>query len=664
MAIDRNTIVSIPENAYVEKDQTVFVKDLNVYDPLKKYYRVKHTTIGRRISEGKMYPNTTYAKRYPLLYEQASGQKLRRRTINTGFYISVLAIATKLRLYEILEKCFGIENANMILDFNMYSMIFHSCIADQYPSSMKDQMIFSNSLWSPSKLSAFFKTEFTEPRISEFKRLWAQHCMDKGVSDVWIAIDGSNNDCQISETKLGEHGKPKSHKNVHVVSYMYVVDATTGDPISIFIYRGGRVDCKAVMEVIGWLKAYDIHTKGVIVDRGFATEDVFREFDRNGIEYVAMLKGNSLAHTTMLSEYSDTIRMKYEFMLGKYRHDKDVSKETPRSDSPILYGTSSTEKIKIFASHSYKAYTHLIFDRQNGGERQDTWYRKVTEKAYSLQSELKSGKRVRIPDEFNGCIIKTKIDGEETILVNESQVQATGDRKGYFTLASSSRMEAEETNNIYSLRNSSEEIYSMLKSQIGADVTGVHGDDSIVAKLFVAFITSIIRNEILKTAQSFKIPTNKIIKELDSIKLFLDNEDKYYVCHTENEREINFLRYWDFEPDMLDGLATMLNERSSVKEPDPHHKLPEHKQKIRRGPGRPTGSKNILPKPKKKSSSAEDIPARRRGRPKGSKNKKTIEREMLTAKRGPGRPKGAKNKPKPTGEIVKRKRGRPRKEKI
>ena len=44
-----------------------------------------------------------------------------------------------------------------------------------------------------------------------------------------------------------------------------------------------------------------------------------------------------------------------------------------------------------------------------------------------------------------------------------------------------------------------------------------------------------------------------------------------------------------------------------------------------------------------------EAPKRKPGRPKGSKNKKTLEREALLAqsllpKRGPGRPKGSKNK--------------------
>lgn len=54
------------------------------------------------------------------------------------------------------------------------------------------------------------------------------------------------------------------------------------------------------------------------------------------------------------------------------------------------------------------------------------------------------------------------------------------------------------------------------------------------------------------------------------------------------------------------------------------------------------------------------------GRPKGSKNKKALEGEILvktppqTENRIPGRPKGSKNNPKDT--VPKRRRGRPRKD--
>lgn len=67
--------------------------------------------------------------------------------------------------------------------------------------------------------------------------------------------------------------------------------------------------------------------------------------------------------------------------------------------------------------------------------------------------------------------------------------------------------------------------------------------------------------------------------------------------------------------------------------------------------GRPKGSKNKKTIEREAELASQGIaPRRGRGRPKGSKNKKTLEREAMeavsgvTKKRGPGRPKGSKNK--------------------
>lgn len=74
----------------------------------------------------------------------------------------------------------------------------------------------------------------------------------------------------------------------------------------------------------------------------------------------------------------------------------------------------------------------------------------------------------------------------------------------------------------------------------------------------------------------------------------------------------------------------------------------EQKKKRR---GRPKGSKNKRTLERETELAAQGTkPKRGRGRPKGSKNKKTLEREAMEAssekqvKRGPGRPKGSKNK--------------------
>ena len=667
MAVNRNIVVAVPDDAYVEKDATVFVKDKNEYDPLVQYNRVKHTIIGKSIGDGRMYPNSNFRLRYPAVYEDASGEKLPRQTKKIGFYTTVLSLVEKTGLYNALIQSYGIENANMIIDFSMYSIINHSCVADQYPSAMEDQLLFSNSLWNASRLSVFFNNDISEERTSIFRKIWAGKCREREMTETWIAIDGSNNDCVAQNADIAEPGKAKSLKNTSITSYMYAVDSINGDPITFSIYRGGRVDCKAVIEMIGWLTAYDIKVKGVIVDRGFATKEVFEVLDQNDIDYVAMLKGDTKAHTYMVDRYGGSIRMRYEYMLGRYCEDASVGKATEfRMDSNVLYGTEEAEKSQLFYTHDYKAHVSLIYDSRNGGERQETWFKKASNAALKIQRELSKGKQASVPKEYIGCISIEEVDGKNVAIVNAEKVQAIGECKGFFSLASSEALTAKEANEIYVLRNSSEEQFSMVKSQLGYGTTGTHYTEGIKAKLTLAFISAIIRNELVKACRESGMSTNRMIIELNQICMHMNGKDEYFVCHTENQRQILLMKECGVLPRDLERIVEAENKRLSSAEPDPFHRYPariEGGEVLRKGPGRPKGSKNRITK-----SAIEVLPEekKKRGRPPGSKNKKTIEMETqeteMSVKRKPGRPKGSPNKPKVNIETPKRPRGRPRKD--
>jgi len=666
MAIFRNIIVAVPDDAYMEKDATVFVKDKNEYDPSKQYNRVKHTIIGRSIGNGKMYPNSNFRLRYPAIFEEASGEKLPRQTKRIGFYAAVLSLVEKTGLYGALIQSYGIENANMAIDFSMYSIINHSCVADQYPSAMEDQLLFSNSVWNPSRLSVFFNNDISGERTSTFRKTWAGKCRERGIAEAWIAIDGTNNDCAAQKADIAEPGKAKSQKNIGIAGYMYAVDSRNGDPITFTVYRGGRVDCKAVIEMIGWLKAYDIKAKGVIVDRGFATKEFFELLDLNEIGYVAMLKGDTKAHTDMLDRYAGRIRMHYEYMLGRYREDVPAGKATElKMDANVLYGTEEAEKLQLFSTHDYKAHVSLIYDGRNGGERQETWFKKVSNAALKIQRQLSKGKQAGVPQEYTGCISIEDLDGKKVALVNAEKVQAMGERKGFFALASSEALTAKESNEIYVLRNSSEEQFSMVKSQLGYDTTGTHYTEGIKAKLTLAFISAIIRNELVKACRDSGLSTNRMNNELNHICMHMNGKDEYFVCHTENQRQILLMEACGVLPRDLDRIAEAENKRLSSAEPDPFHRFPvntESNGASRKGAGRPKGSKNRITK-----KAAETMPEekKKRGRPSGSKNKKTIGMETqgtdVSEKRKPGRPKGSANKPKASIEMPKRPRGRPRK---
>jgi hypothetical protein len=327
---------------------------------------------------------------------------------------------------------------------------------------------------------------------------------------------------------------------------------------------------------------------------------------------------------------------------------------------------SEAEKAQLFSAHDYEAYVSLIYDGANGGKRQETWFKKVSNAALRLQRQLDLGKNAVIAKEYAGYISISEMGGRGVALVHEGKVQESGCRKGFFALASSEPLGAVEANGLYALRNSSEEQFSMVKSQLGYDSTGTHYANGIKAKLALAFISAIIRNELVKASRESALSTNRMVNELNQLCMHMDGKDQYFVCHTENQRRIAFMIACGVLPKDLDRIAEAENRRLASIEPNPHHRYPKHPDgdpQPRKGPGRPKGSENRIKKAAVEGVSGEK---KKPGRPPGSKNKKSLEEETIEAeapvRRKPGRPKGSPNKPKSDTEVKKRKRGRPRKE--
>ena len=61
--------------------------------------------------------------------------------------------------------------------------------------------------------------------------------------------------------------------------------------------------------------------------------------------------------------------------------------------------------------------------------------------------------------------------------------QKAVDSKGFFAIASSDEMSAEEIYRLYQLRDASETQFAIFKSELGMDALGVHTDASIETSL-------------------------------------------------------------------------------------------------------------------------------------------------------------------------------------
>ena len=75
-------------------------------------------------------------------------------------------------------------------------------------------------------------------------------------------------------------------------------------------------------------------------------------------------------------------------------------------------------------------------------------------------------------------------------------------------------MSAYEAIDIYRDRDSIEKLFMIIKSQMDLEKFKVQSDASLRAKFYIAFIASIVRNEIYKASKQLKVTSNKIIDVL------------------------------------------------------------------------------------------------------------------------------------------------------
>lgn len=600
--IDRNTIVPIPDSAYVSRSTgKVFYNQTPVYHADKQYYTYSKRVIGLAIDTEHMYPNTYYMLTNPSIYNECSPDVAVNTSqhISFGLYAAILGVATRIGLYPVMVECFGPEKANAILDFAMYSILTQSSVAKDYQVTMQSQMLFSERPRNESWYSNLFEAGITDEKADKFKRLWIKKCIDNGDNEYWIACDGSNDMCGSEQIILAEDGHPKPGNTGDLISFMTAISTNSGKPITYHVYRGGRIDSKEMTHQVDFLKGMDIRCKGLLIDRGFACATSLDTVIKGGYDYLVMLTSNCKAYQDMLTSFGKSIKNNVRYAL----------------DKEGVYGTSSDRPMQLFDHNKIlKAYAHIYYDDKNGSYSRSklVWQvkdtvRKANQKADRDKKEnTKSTANDDIgsinvsefekKDTFSSAevsspyIITVTDNGQLKFALDEDKLQEAVDTKGISIMASSIAMTANEADRLYQLRQYPEKEYTYLKTQLGYDVLRVQTVNGWLGKFCVGFIASIVRWGLEQEALELKMDVNHMIREMCLLEMSLDPSGKYVIHHSENKRQIRYLKAVGVTPEMYDGFAFDMNNRMTNPIVSPIRALPEAEKK--RGRGRPVGSKN------------------------------------------------------------------------
>lgn len=653
--------IFIPSQARVNKGNA----QISIYYKLNGKRR--RTVIGYATQNpGKMVANDNFKFHFPQLWNSYYQEEQRQPAqVHAGLYALTLGIATQCGLYEDLQHSFGPQFANAVLDFADYQIRFRTSTAMHFDEEMANQMRFTRELWSDSKYSSFFTKEISEDAINKFKIQWLNRCADSGTSDLWLCVDGSNNDCSLDDSDLAEPGHAKSLKQSPIVGYMWAVDARTGMPITYFEYSGSIPDCKAVKQVIQFLASSKMKVKGLIMDRGFASKAVCDLAEQNGIGYVIMLKSNTMGFVQMMKKHSEKIRWSISHLVNP---------------API-FGT--TDRVKVFGKSGKPSCVALYLAGISGACAGKRVIEKLWDQAEAIREQIRTNPdKVSIPATMRKYLKLVEEDGKvKDVAFVEKACQGDIDASGYFAITSSETMSAREIYDLYQLRDVSEKQFSVFKSQLNCDTTRVHSDAAVKARLAVGFCASILRTHMELACRQMHLDTNKMIRKLDRAFFAYMPNGTYQAVFNLGEPLKKFLGNFGIQEAHFAKFAQEFNDYSNPAFSQVHA-IPALEPQVRKGRGRVKGSKNkktLLKMALEAQAAARGIepaPKRKPGRPKGSKNKSTLLREAREAKqppkvkRAPGRPKGSKNKKTlarearaaaaAKGDQIKRGRGRPK----
>ena len=307
--------VKIPAEAHPQRNGRV-----QEFFPVEGKRRIRRE-VGQVAGEGVMNPSGLYFHLHPQEWKEQypdQAAMLHCSALKVGLFALVLGIAVKLGIYQILCTVYGPDIANGIMDYVMYLLCTSSAETCGFESKMNDHLLFSVMPRDVSWYSQLWSREMTESQNRIVRENWLKVCMANGIRDVYLSIDGMNMD---ADAGLSEPEQDKPEADRPIAACMWAVCASgpyRGLPLTYFMSDGNIVDSKSAVKAVAFLSECDLNVPAILADKGFCTQKVMDHMKENGFDFVILLKEDTFGFETMLTQYGRQIpyNMKYSLKGG------------------------------------------------------------------------------------------------------------------------------------------------------------------------------------------------------------------------------------------------------------------------------------------------------------------------------------------------------------
>ena len=503
------------------------------YEYGRKYYSDKKYTVSQCTSIGKMcednpsamIPNTNYLKFFPdAELPEELPVSTRSGCLKIGSY---LVIKKVIEYYKLNQKIGDIikKDSGLFLDLAAYAIVMENNAAQYYPDYAYNHPLFTDrmKIFSDSKVSRFLRDISRDDSI-EFQNAW--NASRDHREKIYISYDSTNKHCQAGDVEIAEYGHEKERQKKPIFNYSIAYDKNNRLPLFYEAYPGSINDTSQLQNMLEKAKSYGYRNAGFILDRGYFSEPNIRFMDRNGFDFILMVKGCK----TLVNEL--VLRNK-----GNFEDEWENS-------IPYYDVNGITVEDYLFPADEKKRYFHIYYSDFRKARERANLQRMIREQKAALENLKGTEDKIdsRSIPYFDLIYHKDK-DGKERLqFVRERKDVISRDIRlcGYFCIISSGKMTAAQALDLYKSRDASEKLFRGDKSYLGGRSIRTCHDEPTYSKIFIEFVALIIRNkiytcltdrmkEIHKKKNYMTVPA--ALKELDKIELIRQADGIYKLDH-------------------------------------------------------------------------------------------------------------------------------------
>ena len=503
------------------------------YEYGRKYYSDKKYTVSQCTSIGKMcednpsamIPNTNYLKFFPdAELPEELPVSTRSGCLKIGSY---LVIKKVIEYYKLNQKIGDIikKDSGLFLDLAAYAIVMENNAAQYYPDYAYNHPLFTDrmKIFSDSKVSRFLRDIRRDDSI-EFQNAW--NASRDHREKIYISYDSTNKHCQAGDVEIAEYGHEKERQKKPIFNYSIAYDKNNRLPLFYEAYPGSINDTSQLQNMLEKAKSYGYRNAGFILDRGYFSEPNIRFMDRNGFDFIIMVKGCK----TLVNEL--VLRNK-----GNFEDEWENS-------IPYYDVNGITVEDYLFPADEKKRYFHIYYSDFRKARERANLQRMIREQKAALENLKGTEDKIdsRSIPYFDLLYHKDK-DGKERLqFVRERKDVISRDIRlcGYFCIISSGKMTAAQALDLYKSRDASEKLFRGDKSYLGGRSIRTCHDEPTYSKIFIEFVALIIRNkiytcltdrmkEIHKKKNYMTVPA--ALKELDKIELIRQADGIYKLDH-------------------------------------------------------------------------------------------------------------------------------------